>query len=208
VHESRSLHPNPVTKKEDASMLPTLPYRPGGRVPVKTKDGIPDGHGVPGPREHGNIPAGHGVPGQANIPAGPCLPGPMNDIGQIPDAPRGRYRWRPTTTSRDLQTRNRVLKRGSGKDILEHENPHLIPARRRRELLREVCESFNGLPLELPRDRNIRHTIRLQEEAYAPYKRNRQMSPKEVTLGKEYVGDPLKKWGLLSRATRHSVHPS
>jgi hypothetical protein len=58
-------------------------------------------------------------------------------------------------------------------NIPEHENPHLIPARRLRELLRKYKKVFNELPHELPRDRNIKHTIRLQEEAYAPYKRNR-----------------------------------
>ena len=95
----------------------------------------------------------------------------MTKIGRIPDGPGGPG---PTETKDELPGPPKLemdFEAWLMENIPEHENPHLIPARRLRELLRKYKKVFNERPHELPRDRNIKHTIRLQEEAYAPYRR-------------------------------------
>ena len=143
VRESRSSYPSPVTKKEEASMLPTLPCWPGGQVPVKTNDGSPGGHGVPAPRVNGNLPAGSGGPGptnnNGNKPAGPVGSGP----GRIPEGSDGPL---PTETRDELPgppKKEPDFEAWLLENIPEHDNPNLIPASRLRELLLKYRKVFN-----------------------------------------------------------------
>ena len=78
-------------------------------------------------------------------------------------------------------------------NIAEHENPQLIPAPKLRDLLRKYKKVFEDLPHKLPRDRGTGHVIQLEQNAQAPYRPNRRMSPAERILCEEYVGDLLKK---------------
>ncbi len=78
-------------------------------------------------------------------------------------------------------------------NISDHSDPDLIPAPQLRTLLEKYKEVFRDLPPGLPPDRNIGHTIVLEEQAKAPYRRNRRMSPVELALCEEFVADLLHK---------------
>jgi len=71
--------------------------------------------------------------------------------------------------------------------------PGLIDKDKLVHLIQEYEEVFMEIPDGLPPDRNIGHTIRLEQEAIPPYRRNRRMSPAELEICEEYVGNLLKK---------------
>ena len=100
---------------------------------------------------NGNIPAGPGGSGpMRNIPDGPGGFGPMTNIGRIPDGPGGPG---PTETKDELPGPSKPeldFEAWLMENIPEHENPHLILARRLRELLRKYKKVFNKLPHKLP----------------------------------------------------------
>jgi len=74
----------------------------------------------------------------------------------------------------------------------EHGDPALMPAHVVRYLLRKFKKVFNALPMQTPKHRDIPHVIKTEENAYAPYRRNRRMSPAETALCEEYVAGLLK----------------
>eukprot|EP00798_Chlamydomonas_sp_ICE-L_P030045 gene30045-biopygen15901 len=74
----------------------------------------------------------------------------------------------------------------------EHGDPALMPAHVVRDLLRKFKKVFNALPMQTPKHRDIPHVIKTEENAYAPYRRNRRMSPAETALCEEYVAGLLK----------------
>eukprot|EP00798_Chlamydomonas_sp_ICE-L_P005513 gene5513-biopygen2579 len=74
----------------------------------------------------------------------------------------------------------------------EHGDPALMPAHVVRYLLRKFRKVFNALPMQTPKHRDIPHVIKTEENAYAPYRRNRRMSPAETALCEEYVAGLLK----------------
>eukprot|EP00798_Chlamydomonas_sp_ICE-L_P023023 gene23023-biopygen31632 len=74
----------------------------------------------------------------------------------------------------------------------EHGDPALLPAHVVRYLLRKFKKVFNALPMQTPKHRDIPHVIKTEENAYAPCRRNRRMSPAETALCEEYVAGLLK----------------
>eukprot|EP00798_Chlamydomonas_sp_ICE-L_P017219 gene17219-biopygen26116 len=74
----------------------------------------------------------------------------------------------------------------------EHGDPALMPAHVVRYLLRKFKKVFNAHPMQTPKHRDIPHVIKTEENAYAPYRRNRRMSPAETALCEEYVAGLLK----------------
>eukprot|EP00798_Chlamydomonas_sp_ICE-L_P020581 gene20581-biopygen29338 len=74
----------------------------------------------------------------------------------------------------------------------EHGDPALMPAHVVRYLLRKFKKVFNALPMQTPKHRDIPHVIKTEENAFAPYRRNRRMSPAETALCEEYVAGLLK----------------
>eukprot|EP00798_Chlamydomonas_sp_ICE-L_P011161 gene11161-biopygen12616 len=74
----------------------------------------------------------------------------------------------------------------------EHGDPALMPAHVVRYLLRKFKKVFNALPMQTPKHRDIPHVIKTEENAYAPYRRNRRMSHAETARCEEYVAGLLK----------------
>eukprot|EP00798_Chlamydomonas_sp_ICE-L_P018267 gene18267-biopygen27215 len=73
-----------------------------------------------------------------------------------------------------------------------HGDPALMPTHVVRHLLHKFKKVFNALPMQTPKHRDIPHVIKTEENAYAPYRRNRRMSPAETALCEEYVAGLLK----------------
>ena len=77
----------------------------------------------------------------------------------------------------------------------------LIPQRQLDALLEKYKSVFPPeLPSGLPPDRNIGHVIRLEPDAQPPYRRNRRMSPTELSTCEEYIKDLLAK-GFITPST-------
>eukprot|EP00798_Chlamydomonas_sp_ICE-L_P000443 gene443-biopygen178 len=74
----------------------------------------------------------------------------------------------------------------------EHGDPALMPTHVVRHLLHKFKKVFNALPMQTPKHRDIPHVIMTKENAYAPYRCNRCMSPAEMALCEEYVAGLLK----------------
>eukprot|EP00798_Chlamydomonas_sp_ICE-L_P006677 gene6677-biopygen1870 len=74
----------------------------------------------------------------------------------------------------------------------EHGDPALMPTHVVRHLLHKFKKVFNALPMQTPKHRDIPHVIKTEENAYAPYRRSRRMSPAETALCEEYVAGLLK----------------
>ncbi len=109
---------------------------------MKTDDKNPQGPGGPGPvTNNGNIPAGPGGSGpMRNIPDGPGGSGSMTNIGRILDGPSEAKDELPGPPQPEMDFEAWLME-----TIPEHGNPHLIPARRLRELLRKYKKVVNEL---------------------------------------------------------------
>jgi len=81
------------------------------------------------------------------------------------------------------------------------QTPGLIKREKLINLLHQYEDVFQDLPDGLPPDRNIGHTIRLEQDATPPYRRNRRMSPAELEICEEYVGNLLKKGYITPSAS-------
>ena len=68
------------------------------------------------------------------------------------------------------------------------------------ELLSRFTEVFSELPVGLPPDRGVGHTIRLTEHASAPFRKCNRMSPMEMELCEKFIKELLEK-GFIAPST-------
>ncbi|KAJ9532205.1 hypothetical protein QJQ45_003891 [Haematococcus lacustris] len=82
-------------------------------------------------------------------------------------------------------------KESSGKD-----RPELVTDAELQAVLDEYSDVFQDMPLGLPPDRGVGHTIRMETDALPPYKRPYKLSPKEEAEVKRQVSE-LQARGLI-----------